>query len=90
MQSEFACHIGLKGKYFCRICEVKGHDSSDRRPSGADPPDDGNNSDASTLSTQRTGRKLESMQELVDRASRFIQVCLFTYYLQTYYILTRI
>ena len=22
MQSEFACHIGLNGKYFCRICYV--------------------------------------------------------------------
>ncbi|KAJ7160225.1 hypothetical protein C8R46DRAFT_1285735 [Mycena filopes] len=27
MQSEFACHIGLRGKYFCRACWVKGSDS---------------------------------------------------------------
>jgi hypothetical protein len=26
MQSEFACHIGLKGKFFCRACWVKGFD----------------------------------------------------------------
>ncbi|KAH9948702.1 hypothetical protein B0H21DRAFT_890351 [Amylocystis lapponica] len=26
MQSEFACHIGLAGKFFCRNCWVKGHD----------------------------------------------------------------
>lgn len=26
MQSEFACHIGLKGKFFCRACWVKGSD----------------------------------------------------------------
>ncbi|KZS93974.1 hypothetical protein SISNIDRAFT_387475, partial [Sistotremastrum niveocremeum HHB9708] len=26
MQSEFACHIGLKGKKFCRCCEVQGRD----------------------------------------------------------------
>ncbi|KAF9076936.1 hypothetical protein BDP27DRAFT_1209356 [Rhodocollybia butyracea] len=26
MQSEFACHIGLRGKYFCRTCWVKGQD----------------------------------------------------------------
>jgi hypothetical protein len=26
MQSEFACHIGLKGKLFCRACWVKGFD----------------------------------------------------------------
>ncbi|KAJ7842057.1 hypothetical protein B0H13DRAFT_1909984 [Mycena leptocephala] len=29
MQSEFACHIGLHGKYFCRACWVKGNDRSD-------------------------------------------------------------
>ncbi|KAJ7821505.1 hypothetical protein B0H13DRAFT_2241737 [Mycena leptocephala] len=27
MQSEFACHIGLRGKYFCRACWVKGKSS---------------------------------------------------------------
>ncbi|KAL6306470.1 hypothetical protein BKA93DRAFT_840752 [Sparassis latifolia] len=27
MQSEFACHIGLCGKLFCRACWVKGHDA---------------------------------------------------------------
>jgi hypothetical protein len=27
MQSEFACHIGLKGKFFCRACWVKGTDA---------------------------------------------------------------
>ena len=29
MQSEFACHIGLRGKYFCRACWVKGSDALD-------------------------------------------------------------
>ena len=29
MQSEFACHIGLRGKYFCRACMVKGSDAAD-------------------------------------------------------------
>ena len=29
MQSEFACHIGLRGKYFCRTCMVKGSDAAD-------------------------------------------------------------
>ncbi|KAJ7659052.1 hypothetical protein DFH06DRAFT_906935, partial [Mycena polygramma] len=27
MQSEFACHIGLRGKLFCRACWVKGTDA---------------------------------------------------------------
>jgi len=29
MHSEFACHIGLRGKYFCRACWVKGSDAQD-------------------------------------------------------------
>lgn len=29
MQSEFACHIGLGGKFFCRACWVKGRDAAD-------------------------------------------------------------
>ena len=28
MQSEFACHISLGGKFFCRACWVKGTDAS--------------------------------------------------------------
>ncbi|KAF8907460.1 hypothetical protein CPB85DRAFT_1526400 [Mucidula mucida] len=38
MQSEFACHIGLRGKLFCRICKVVGKDASDT-PRGAAPGD---------------------------------------------------
>ncbi|KAH7919766.1 hypothetical protein BV22DRAFT_966240, partial [Leucogyrophana mollusca] len=26
MQSELSCHIGMKGKFFCRNCWVKGQD----------------------------------------------------------------
>lgn len=26
MQSELSCHIGLRGKFFCRCCFVKGHE----------------------------------------------------------------
>ena len=29
MHSKFACHIGLRGKYFCRSCWVKGSDAQD-------------------------------------------------------------
>ncbi|KAJ3738165.1 hypothetical protein EV360DRAFT_77074, partial [Lentinula raphanica] len=32
MQSEFAGHIGLRGKYFCRVCWVKGVDTKDQEP----------------------------------------------------------
>ncbi|KAJ7498183.1 hypothetical protein B0H11DRAFT_2383263 [Mycena galericulata] len=34
MQSEFACHIGLRGKYFCRACWVKGSDNADEEKEG--------------------------------------------------------
>ncbi|PIL28321.1 hypothetical protein GSI_09610 [Ganoderma sinense ZZ0214-1] len=29
MQSEFACHMGMHAKFFCRNCWVKGHDASE-------------------------------------------------------------
>lgn len=28
MQSEFTCHLGQGGKFFCRMCEVKGFDAA--------------------------------------------------------------
>ncbi|KAJ8083506.1 hypothetical protein PM082_009380 [Marasmius tenuissimus] len=34
MQSEFACHIGLRGKLFCRACKVKGKDSKAAHANG--------------------------------------------------------
>ncbi|KAJ7436385.1 hypothetical protein B0H11DRAFT_2164125 [Mycena galericulata] len=49
MQSEFACHIGLRGKFFCRACWVKGSDNAGES-NGDDPTPavrgDGNDSDA--------------------------------------------
>ncbi|KIM65614.1 hypothetical protein SCLCIDRAFT_14846 [Scleroderma citrinum Foug A] len=36
MQSELACHVGLMGKYFCRVCNVKGHDAHDTAPTNAE------------------------------------------------------
>lgn len=32
MQSEFACHIGSMGKFFCRVCHVKGTDAKGKSP----------------------------------------------------------
>lgn len=40
MQSEFACHIGLQAKFFCRNCWVKGRDVAEERGSGQAAPDD--------------------------------------------------
>lgn len=89
MQSELSCHIGMRGKFFCRICMVKGPDAADRQnSSGEDPddPNDGSESDASSVldseddegsNTRKTrGRKAETMQEMVDRVKRFVKVLL--------------
>lgn len=51
MQSEFACHIGLRGKLFCRACWVKGTDALN--PTGADGPpvNTGNESDGGSIAS---------------------------------------
>ncbi|KAK6985105.1 hypothetical protein R3P38DRAFT_2805837 [Favolaschia claudopus] len=38
MQREFACHIGLRGKLFCRACWVKGHDAMEGDDADNVPP----------------------------------------------------
>lgn len=50
MQSELSCHIGLTGKYFCRICYVKGSDALDRDVGEEDGSDDNPADNASDLS----------------------------------------
>ncbi|CAK5274493.1 unnamed protein product [Mycena citricolor] len=39
MQSEFACHIGLRGKFFCRACWARGHTSEPAEPNLAKAAD---------------------------------------------------
>ncbi|KAJ7686460.1 hypothetical protein B0H14DRAFT_3674252 [Mycena olivaceomarginata] len=34
MQSEFACHIGFRGRFFCRVCWVKGAPDEDEDEDG--------------------------------------------------------
>ncbi|KAJ3867820.1 hypothetical protein EV359DRAFT_33661 [Lentinula novae-zelandiae] len=83
MQSEFSCHVGLVGKYFCRCCFAKGRDANDEQPASAakDVADD--NSVHSNTSSEREsdsgaekkgGRRKETIQELISRAKRFIMV----------------
>lgn len=45
MQSELACHIGLKGKFFCRVCRVKGSDQNDATAATTQPTGDNGQSD---------------------------------------------
>ncbi len=35
MSSEFASHVGMQGKCFCRTCQVKGADEKNRAPGQA-------------------------------------------------------
>ena len=37
MQSEFACHVGLTGKFFCRCCWAKGRDADNEGPLSSQP-----------------------------------------------------
>lgn len=78
MQSEFACHIGMKGKFFCRMCWVKGQDASER-VGEAPTSNPGDGSGNETEGETRRGRKQETMQELVNRATRFIKVSTIVY-----------
>ncbi|KDQ25284.1 hypothetical protein PLEOSDRAFT_1027446, partial [Pleurotus ostreatus PC15] len=86
MQSELACHIGLKGRHFCRVCMVYSHEppkaTSDAQQPGAPSTTGSTGSDAiadplhslaaaSNPSKKKAGRD-ETFQELVDRATRFL------------------
>ncbi|KAF8259511.1 hypothetical protein EI94DRAFT_1813228 [Lactarius quietus] len=88
MQSEFSCHLGGGGKFFCQMCEVKGFDSSD--PPISLEPDQGDqaeqvarhvngtngessNEDAGSVTRGRSKRQ-ETMQEMINRMSRFIEI----------------
>ncbi|KAJ3757100.1 hypothetical protein EV360DRAFT_46748 [Lentinula raphanica] len=77
MQSEFACHVGLAGKYFCRSCWVKGRDAENE---GAPPPR-ANASETGSLQSDASSngsiggkrrRRQETLSELCERAKRFL------------------
>ncbi|KZV84575.1 hypothetical protein EXIGLDRAFT_842094 [Exidia glandulosa HHB12029] len=74
MQSELSCHIGMKGKYFCRVCWVKG---VDRQQEADAEDDDGHSTDGSEASaTGENGRRkkfVESAQEVLARIKRFVK-----------------
>ncbi|KAJ3870447.1 hypothetical protein F5051DRAFT_447692 [Lentinula edodes] len=80
MQSEFACHVGLAGKFFWRCCFVKGWDAEDEIPGSAQVPIHDNvsvQSDASDTGEdggKRHRRRKETIQELVTRAKRFVGI----------------
>ncbi|KAJ6543258.1 hypothetical protein DFH09DRAFT_1249389 [Mycena vulgaris] len=67
MQSEFACHIGLRGKLFCRACWVKGTDALD--PTGADDPlaRPGGDSDAESVAGSVNGSEQSNLSDAQGR-----------------------
>ncbi|KAJ3719382.1 hypothetical protein C8R42DRAFT_697165 [Lentinula raphanica] len=85
MQSEFACHIGLAGKFFCRCCWVKGRDTEDL-PAGTPRPPVNEGEQESVESGQSAGesetsinstpfrrrQNKETLGQLQDRAKRFL------------------
>lgn len=73
MQSEFACHIGLTGKFFCRICEVWSRNWSKKKTSTAEGVggDSGSEKSAQTdagVGTEQGGR--EEVTEMLERFKR--------------------
>ncbi|KAF8490031.1 hypothetical protein JB92DRAFT_3090621 [Gautieria morchelliformis] len=61
MQSEFASHIGLRGKFFCRCCWAKGHDVEDERPTDRDSGDE-------------DGPRNEPLEVMTEHVKRFTQI----------------
>ncbi|KAJ3718173.1 hypothetical protein C8R42DRAFT_740112, partial [Lentinula raphanica] len=77
MQSEFACHVGLTGKFFCRCCWAKGKDADDESPDiHTSEIDDNASVQSDTSEVSQSGgkrkRRIETMAELVARAKRFL------------------
>jgi len=83
MQSEFACHVGPMGNFFCRVCSVSTGPLDTQNPEATEvdnvPPEEpalsGATSDASTDGGQRQKKKrVETMAAMIDRIKRFVKV----------------
>lgn len=98
MQSEFACHIGLRGRKFCRTCNVEGDvEGADEEDGGQErevAPQAANQSDVSAASDSSVGgdkaagkqprrstKKNETMAEMIQRITNFMNVSNFIYLL---------
>ncbi|KAJ7176536.1 hypothetical protein C8R46DRAFT_1213111 [Mycena filopes] len=79
MQSEFACHIGFCGKFFCRACWVQGDPEKEDDDDGGDYSDAGSLSDASVQSNgaadgkkKKRGKKKQTIPEMISRIQQFM------------------
>jgi hypothetical protein len=83
MQSEFACHIGLMGKFFCRMCWVKGFDNQgiseeDHIIDHQENSQDLDTNDVYTTSSISQRRKRsETMIEMVNSVKCFLYMSIF-------------
>ncbi|KAJ6556962.1 hypothetical protein B0H10DRAFT_2371346 [Mycena sp. CBHHK59/15] len=79
MQSEFACHIGFRGKFFCRACWAKGDPENDDEDL-AENSDQGSGSDTSAsgpgggIPKKRKGKKYQSVVDMISRVHQFMSV----------------
>ncbi|THU93269.1 hypothetical protein K435DRAFT_829530 [Dendrothele bispora CBS 962.96] len=79
MQSEFAAHIGLRGKYFCRVCWVKGADAKDREAIPGEDSTDARDDDADVdqgkgkSKPKKKNKFSESFEQMLGRITSFIK-----------------
>jgi hypothetical protein len=74
MQSEFACHIGMRGKLFCRACWVKGSDALDVEDPFINPENNGNSDAESQASEFSAGASEEDLGGAQSSVPAVVQV----------------
>ncbi|KAJ7478788.1 hypothetical protein B0H11DRAFT_2423771 [Mycena galericulata] len=80
MQSEFACHIGFRGKYFCRVCWVKGVPDDEEEEEEAednDPSDRPQHHEVKKNKKQKKKKNKkkktnESVADMISRVTQFM------------------
>ncbi|KAF7303282.1 hypothetical protein MKEN_01292300 [Mycena kentingensis (nom. inval.)] len=80
MQSEFACHIGFRGKFFCRVCNVKGDpegvQEDDAEMSGASDSEHAPRRPPTPTQTKKAKpKKDQTLDETIQRIKQFMAVC---------------
>jgi hypothetical protein len=82
MQSEFACHIGFRGKKFCRVCGVINEAADDGEEDVAGGDDtrsvrseaSENSAVSGTAAKSKKGKASESLEGMIGRVKAFMQV----------------
>ncbi|KAJ6576824.1 hypothetical protein B0H10DRAFT_1963322 [Mycena sp. CBHHK59/15] len=85
MQSEFACHIGFRGRFFCRACWVRGDPEQSDDDDEEENEPDGSGSDTSSVASgtgskkttgegkkKRKKKKDETVLDMISRIGQFM------------------